>query len=64
MPEGYALPADRVTGPLRLDPATPARRLVVTLRNERDGHGKGKGDHGHGKGDHPGHPKDAKGPRA
>ncbi|WP_053631565.1 choice-of-anchor A family protein [Streptomyces sp. H021] len=83
VPEGYALPADRVTGPLTLDAATPDRRLVVTLRNERDGHGKGKGDHGkghgkgnhgkgnHGKGDHgkgkgghPGHPKDAKGPRA
>ncbi|MFE2197902.1 choice-of-anchor A family protein [Streptomyces amritsarensis] len=55
VPEGYALPADRVTGPLRLDAATPDRRLVVTLRNQRDGHGKGKGDHGkgdHGKGDH------------
>ncbi|MFG2335902.1 choice-of-anchor A family protein [Streptomyces yangpuensis] len=61
VPEGYALPADRVTGPLTLDAGTPDRRLVVTLRNERDGHGKGKGDHGkgdhgHGKGDH-GHGK-------
>ncbi|MFD4870081.1 choice-of-anchor A family protein [Streptomyces sp. NPDC058412] len=90
VPEGYALPADRVTGPLRLDGTTPQARLVVTLRNERDGHGKGKGEgghgkgkggHGHGKGDHgkdhghgkgqhpkhakhPGHPKDAKGPRS
>ncbi|MFE9465159.1 SpaA isopeptide-forming pilin-related protein [Streptomyces virginiae] len=64
VPEGYALPADRVTGPLRLDSATPERRLLVTLRNERDGHGKGKKDQGHGKGGHPGHPKDAKGPRA
>ncbi|MFE0577681.1 choice-of-anchor A family protein [Streptomyces sp. NPDC058874] len=63
VPEGYALPADRVTGPLRLDGGTPDRRLVVTLRNERDSHGKGKGEHGkgeHGKGEHP---KDAKGPR-
>ncbi|MFJ9766113.1 choice-of-anchor A family protein [Streptomyces erythrochromogenes] len=71
VPEGYALPADRVTGPLSLDGTTPDRRLVVTLQNERDGHGKGKGDHGKGKGDHGkgegghhGHPKDAKGPRA
>ncbi|WP_107484834.1 choice-of-anchor A family protein [Streptomyces sp. TN58] len=75
VPEGYALPADRVTGPLRLDAATPDGRLVVTLRNERDRHGKGKGDHGKGdhgkgKGGHPKHPedarypKDAKGPRA
>ncbi|MFD5618799.1 choice-of-anchor A family protein [Streptomyces yangpuensis] len=57
VPEGYALPADRVTGPLTLDAGTPDRRLVVTLRNKRDAHGKGKGDHGkgdhgHGKGDH------------
>ncbi|MGW9084663.1 choice-of-anchor A family protein [Streptomyces yangpuensis] len=84
VPEGYVLPADRVTGPLVLDATTPDRRLVVTLRNERDSHGKGKGDHGkgdhgHGKGDHghgkgdgghhqkpkhPGHPEDARGPRA
>ncbi|MEV7582663.1 choice-of-anchor A family protein [Streptomyces erythrochromogenes] len=76
VPEGYALPADRVTGPLSLDGTTPDRRLVVTLQNERDGHGKGKGDHGKGKGEHGkgghgkgegghhGHPKDAKGPRA
>ncbi|MFJ7774069.1 choice-of-anchor A family protein [Streptomyces yangpuensis] len=82
VPEGYALPADRVTGPLTLDAATPDHRLVVTLQNRRDAHGKGKGDHGkgdhgHGKGDHgkgdgghhqkpahPGHPKDAEGPRA
>ncbi|MGP3688581.1 MSCRAMM family protein [Streptomyces sp. IBSNAI002] len=58
VPEGYVLPADRVTGPLRLDGTTPDRRLVVTLKNKRDGHGKGdhgKGDHGkggHGKGGH------------
>ncbi|WP_405422844.1 choice-of-anchor A family protein [Streptomyces erythrochromogenes] len=74
VPEGYALPADRVTGPLRLDGATPDRRLVVTLENHRDGHGKGdhgkgdqgkgKGDHGKGSGGHHQHPKDAKGPRA
>ncbi|MFD4242436.1 choice-of-anchor A family protein [Streptomyces sp. NPDC058525] len=80
VPEGYVLPADRVTGPLRLDATTPDRRLVVTLQNKRDGHGKGdhgKGGHGkgdHGKGDHgkdkpkhpqhPKHPNDAKGPRA
>ncbi|MEU9251119.1 choice-of-anchor A family protein [Streptomyces sp. NPDC048270] len=80
VPEGYVLPADRVTGPLLLDATAPDRRLVVTLRNERDGHGKGdhgKGDHGkgdHGKGGHgkdkPKHPKhpqyakDAKSPRA
>ncbi|MFF9977099.1 choice-of-anchor A family protein [Streptomyces erythrochromogenes] len=71
VPEGYVLPADRVTGPLRLDGATPDRRLVVTLKNQRDGHGKGdhgkgKGDHGKGKGSggHHQHPKDAKGPRA
>ncbi|WP_051809419.1 choice-of-anchor A family protein [Streptomyces sp. NRRL S-378] len=59
VPEGYALPADRVTGPLTLDAATPDRRLVVTLQNKRDGHGKGKGDHDkgdHGRGDH-GHGK-------
>ncbi|MFD3541294.1 choice-of-anchor A family protein [Streptomyces sp. NPDC058662] len=62
VPEGYVLPADRVTGPLRLDAATPDRRLVVTLQNKRDDHGKddhGKGDHGkgeHGK-DKPKHPK-------
>ncbi|MEU9232543.1 choice-of-anchor A family protein [Streptomyces subrutilus] len=78
VPEGYVLPADRVTGPLRLDATTPDRRLVVTLQNKRDGHGKGdhgKGDHGkgdHGKDkpkhpkhpEHQQHPKDAKGPRA
>ncbi|MFJ9941689.1 choice-of-anchor A family protein [Streptomyces erythrochromogenes] len=71
VPEGYALPADRVTGPLRLDGATPDRRLVVTLKNQRDGHGKGdhgkgKGNHGKGKGSggHHQHPKGAKGPRA
>lgn len=48
VPEGYVLPRDRVTGPLRLDGNTPGRRLVVTLENERDDHGKG--DHGKGKG--------------
>ncbi|MEU6312149.1 choice-of-anchor A family protein [Streptomyces sp. NPDC047014] len=54
VPEGYVLPRDRVTGPLRLDRATPDGRLVVTLQNRRDDHGKGKGgkDGKGGKGGH------------
>lgn len=42
VPEGYVLPSDRVTGPLRLDGTTPDRRLVITLHNKRDDHGKGE----------------------
>ncbi|MFD6983442.1 choice-of-anchor A family protein, partial [Streptomyces sp. NPDC059956] len=41
VPEGYVLPRNRVTGPLRLDGTTPDHRLVVTLENKRDDHGKG-----------------------
>lgn len=44
VPEGYVLPPNRVTGPLHLDERTPDHRLVVTLQNKRDDHGKGKGD--------------------
>ncbi|UQX03085.1 choice-of-anchor A family protein [Streptomyces sp. RerS4] len=40
VPEGYVLPADRVTGPLRLDASTPDRVLVVTVDNKRHHHGK------------------------
>ncbi|MCX5073271.1 choice-of-anchor A family protein [Streptomyces sp. NBC_00513] len=40
VPEGYVLPGNRVTGPLRLDGTTPNHRLVVTLHNKRDDHGK------------------------
>ncbi|AWZ07139.1 MULTISPECIES: choice-of-anchor A family protein [unclassified Streptomyces] len=43
VPEGYVLPPNRVTGPLHLDATTPDHRLVVTLQNKRDDHGKGKG---------------------
>ncbi|MFI1148401.1 choice-of-anchor A family protein [Streptomyces sp. NPDC020817] len=43
VPEGYVLPEDRVTGPLRLDERTPGQKLVVTVDNRRDDHGKGKG---------------------
>ncbi|MFJ6794250.1 choice-of-anchor A family protein [Streptomyces sp. NPDC091268] len=46
VPEGYVLPRERVTGPLRLDADTPAGRRVVTVHNERDDHGKGKEGHG------------------
>ncbi|MFD3697843.1 collagen binding domain-containing protein [Streptomyces sp. NPDC058646] len=69
VPDGYALPADRVTGLLRLDSTTPDRRLVVTLQNRRDGHGKGdhgKGGHGEDRPEHPERPQhsqDAQGPR-
>ncbi|MGW0393612.1 MSCRAMM family protein [Streptomyces sp. NPDC003042] len=34
--EGYVVPDNRVTGPLRLDAKTPGRRLAVTLHNKRD----------------------------
>ncbi|WP_420079539.1 choice-of-anchor A family protein [Streptomyces sp. JL4002] len=64
VPEGYVLPADRVTGPLRVDRAVPGGRLVVTLHNQRDDQGKGKG--GKGKGDKDGkdhHGKDSGRPR-
>ncbi|MGW7348618.1 SpaA isopeptide-forming pilin-related protein [Streptomyces sp. NPDC054854] len=55
VPEGYVLPRDRVTGPLKLDGTTPDGRLVVTIRNERDDHGKGKPGKGKpGKGGKPG----------
>ncbi|MFJ9073858.1 choice-of-anchor A family protein [Streptomyces sp. NPDC102278] len=40
VPEGYVLPGNPVTGPLRLTGTTPDHRLVVTLRNKRDDHGK------------------------
>ncbi|WP_424211686.1 choice-of-anchor A family protein [Streptomyces sp. BI20] len=44
VPEGYKLPANRVTGPLELTRTTPGKQVVVTLANERDDHGKdGKG---------------------
>ncbi|MCJ0871637.1 choice-of-anchor A family protein [Streptomyces sp. AP-93] len=49
VPEGYVLPRNRVTGPLHLDESTPDHRLVVTLENKRDHHGKG----GKGKGPKP-----------
>ncbi|MGW1774538.1 choice-of-anchor A family protein [Streptomyces sp. NPDC002104] len=49
VPEGYVLPRNRVTGPLRLDGNTPDHRVIITLENKRDDHGKGKG--GKGKGD-------------
>ncbi|MFG2989815.1 choice-of-anchor A family protein [Streptomyces sp. NPDC048257] len=58
VPAGYVLPADRVTGPLRLDIGTPDRRIEVMVRNKPVDHGKdghGKGDHGKDK--HPKHPK-------
>ncbi|WP_405488656.1 choice-of-anchor A family protein [Streptomyces sp. NBC_00096] len=42
VPEGYVLPPNRVTGPLRLDAKTPDHRRVITLHNKRDDHGKGK----------------------
>ncbi|MFF4292402.1 choice-of-anchor A family protein [Streptomyces vinaceus] len=50
VPEGYVLPENRVTGPLRLDEQTPGHKLVVTVDNRRDDHGKGKDDGGKGKG--------------
>ncbi|MCY0948199.1 choice-of-anchor A family protein [Streptomyces sp. H27-S2] len=63
VPEGYVLPRDRVTGPLVLDGRTPGGRLVVTVQNKRDEHGKGKdgnsGKDGRGEGREQGH-----GPRA
>ncbi|MFD9339281.1 choice-of-anchor A family protein [Streptomyces sp. NPDC060028] len=46
VPEGYELPRHRVTGPLRLDGDSTDGRLVVTVHNKRDEHGKGKDDHG------------------
>ncbi|MFF3083667.1 choice-of-anchor A family protein [Streptomyces nojiriensis] len=57
VPAGYVLPADRVTGPLRLDIGTPDRLIVVTLRNKPVDHGKGD----HGKGKHPKPPQHPKG---
>ncbi|MFD8417296.1 choice-of-anchor A family protein [Streptomyces sp. NPDC059650] len=39
-PEDYALPPNRVTGPLRLDTNTPGGALEVTLHNDRDHQGK------------------------
>ncbi|MFJ7267905.1 choice-of-anchor A family protein [Streptomyces sp. NPDC099050] len=52
VPEGYVLPRNRVTGPLHLDESTPDHRVMVTLENERDDHGKGGNgkDKGKGKG--------------
>ncbi|MEV7725805.1 choice-of-anchor A family protein [Streptomyces sp. NPDC087917] len=53
VPEGYVLPRDPVTGPIVIDGTLPDGRIVITLDNRRDEHGKG--DHGkgdHGKGDH------------
>ncbi|MEW1635561.1 choice-of-anchor A family protein [Streptomyces sp. NPDC093801] len=68
-PDGYVLPADRVTGPLWLEGATPGREIVVPVLNKRDKHGKP--DHhkpGHDKPDHhkPGHEEhgDHDGPHA
>ncbi|MGT2530530.1 MSCRAMM family protein [Streptomyces nojiriensis] len=40
LPEGYVMPEQSVTGPLALDAKTPGRRLVVTVKNERDLYGK------------------------
>ncbi|MFE4259547.1 choice-of-anchor A family protein [Streptomyces sp. NPDC056883] len=60
VPEGYVLPRNRVTGPLHLDGTTPDHRLVVTLENKRDHHGKGGKDKdkgGKGKGGKDKHPK-------
>ncbi|MER7825432.1 choice-of-anchor A family protein [Streptomyces sp. NPDC096097] len=57
VPAGYVLPADRVTGPLRLDVGTPDQRVVVTVRNKPVDHGKDD----HGKDKHPKHPKHPKG---
>ncbi|MCX5194264.1 choice-of-anchor A family protein [Streptomyces sp. NBC_00249] len=60
VPEGYVLPRDRVTGPLRINAATPGGQVVVTLKNKRDDHGKdepGKDEPGKGKHDrHGGRP--------
>lgn len=50
VPEGYVLPRNPVTGPLHLDERTPDHRLVATLENKRDDHGKGGKDKGKGKG--------------
>ncbi|MFJ7589950.1 choice-of-anchor A family protein [Streptomyces sp. NPDC097617] len=55
VPPGYVLPADRVTGPLRLDIGTPDRRIEVTVRNKPVDHGKD--EHGKDKPKHPKHPK-------
>ncbi|MCY0927673.1 choice-of-anchor A family protein [Streptomyces sp. H27-H1] len=52
VPEGYVLPPNRVTGPLHLDGSTPGHRVVITLENKRDDHGKG-GKGGKGKGPKP-----------
>ncbi|MFI5760415.1 choice-of-anchor A family protein [Streptomyces sp. NPDC051563] len=61
VPEGYVLPRNRVTGPLRLDADTPDHRVIVTLENKRDDHGKGgKDGKDKGKG---GKDKRPKGPR-
>ncbi|MEU6864365.1 choice-of-anchor A family protein [Streptomyces sp. NPDC046876] len=38
VPEGYALPANAVTGPLVLADDTPGRRIAVTLDNKREQH--------------------------
>lgn len=40
VPEGYVLPRNRVTGPVHLDAQTPDHRIVLTLHNKRDDHGK------------------------
>ncbi|MGO4457150.1 choice-of-anchor A family protein [Streptomyces sp. M-16] len=48
VPEGYVLPRDRVTGPVRVTAAGPGSHVVVTLRNKRDEHGKDPGEE-HGK---------------
>ncbi|MEW2416817.1 choice-of-anchor A family protein [Streptomyces sp. NPDC046866] len=64
VPEGYALPANAVTGPLVLGDDTPGHRIVVTLENKREHHkdkdkDKDKDkekdkDHGKDKGKEPG----------
>ncbi|MFF2194095.1 choice-of-anchor A family protein [Streptomyces sp. NPDC058157] len=57
-PDGYALPADRVTGPLKVDGAA-GREIVALVFNKRDKHGKPDhdkpGHEGHEGHDKPGH---------
>ncbi|MFJ3518020.1 collagen binding domain-containing protein [Streptomyces sp. NPDC090131] len=40
VPEGYVMPKTPVTAPQWLDGETPDQRLVVTLHNRRDDHGR------------------------
>ncbi|GLV98675.1 choice-of-anchor A family protein [Streptomyces lavendulae] len=55
VPEGYVLPGDRVTGPVRVTATAPGNHVVVTLQNKRDQHGKDPGkEHGKHDGKDPG----------